>query len=237
MFLVIGFLFANALSLTANAGRWPLLWERTQVGGAALGLALNWGDPQVWPRWLMMFGIAQMTTAAWLVLDAAWFGRGETDDYRRWAGDFAWRLYTIGFAWYAVTAAWYMFGTWSSEILREMWLSPWAVLTLATGAVPAGAWIILYRARRQGTSTAPRWAAAAAAAQFGVVVLNASARQVVQNLEIERYFDLSGQPVDAQWGSLGLFVASLVVGVAVIAWMLLQLRIAGEPATQPPMPE
>ena len=57
-FLCIGFLFANGLSLMDHVERWPELWKAHSHAGAALGTALNTGDPTLWPRWLMMFGLA-----------------------------------------------------------------------------------------------------------------------------------------------------------------------------------
>ncbi len=74
--LVIGFLFANNFSLMTNVAQWQTLFARTAVAGAPTGLALNIGDPTLFPRWLMMFGIALTTTAAYLVFDAS-FSPGE----------------------------------------------------------------------------------------------------------------------------------------------------------------
>jgi len=71
-FLCIGFLFANGLSLMEHVARWPELWTAHSTSGAALGTALNVGDPTLWPRWLLMFGLALGTTAAWAVFDAEW---------------------------------------------------------------------------------------------------------------------------------------------------------------------
>ena len=57
-----------------------------QHGRRALGTALNMGDPTLWPRWLLMFGLALGTTAVWLVFDAdGSLRRTVADDYRRWA--------------------------------------------------------------------------------------------------------------------------------------------------------
>ena len=94
-FIAIAFLFANGWSLMEHVGRWPALWKAHNTAGAALGTALNVGDPTLWPRWLLMFGLALGTTAVWVVFDAEWFARKTTDDaYRRWAWGFARWLYT-----------------------------------------------------------------------------------------------------------------------------------------------
>ncbi len=57
-FILIGFIFANALTLTDNVAAWPEIWQKTSVGAAATGTGLNLGDARLWPRWLMMFGMA-----------------------------------------------------------------------------------------------------------------------------------------------------------------------------------
>ena len=68
-FIAIGFIFANGLSLMDHVGRWPELWKDHSMAGAALGTALNVGDPTLMPRWLLMFGLALGTTAVWVLVD------------------------------------------------------------------------------------------------------------------------------------------------------------------------
>ena len=55
-----------------HVARWPELWRQHSTAGAAWGTALNVGDPTLWPRWLLMFGLALGTTAVWLAVDAFW---------------------------------------------------------------------------------------------------------------------------------------------------------------------
>ena len=47
-------------------------------------------------------------------------------------------------------------------------------------------------------------------AQFGVLGINAVSRQVVQNLDLKRYLDVTGQRVAVQWGPLAMFLAVFV---------------------------
>lgn len=85
LFVVIGFLFANGLSLTSrDPAAWRQIWLNHSVGGAATGTALNIGDVTFWPRWLLMFGLALITTAVWMIFDAFWIATRENEDYRRW---------------------------------------------------------------------------------------------------------------------------------------------------------
>jgi hypothetical protein len=231
LLVVIGFTFANAMSLMENVKAWPDLWQRHSFHGAALGTALNCTDLRLWPRWLLMFGLALSTTAAWLVLDAAWFARRESPAYCAWAKDFAWKLYAVGAVWFAVAGAVYSLGTWTPETRHAMFLSPWVLLTLLTAAAPAGVWAMLWLDCKREGATTPRvlpargWAALVGLAQFGVLGLNAASRQVVQHLEIGPYFNIlsHSQRTETQWAPLLVFLLVFVLALAAVAWMIYQI--------------
>ena len=57
LFICIGFTFANGMSLMEHVPRWLELWNAYSTAAAATGTALNVGDPTLWPRWLLMFGL------------------------------------------------------------------------------------------------------------------------------------------------------------------------------------
>ena len=80
-FIVIGFIFANEFSLFTNLHNWKAIWQAGNIAGAVSGLALNLSDPTLWPRWLMMFGLAITTTAAFMALDTGLFASRESDEY------------------------------------------------------------------------------------------------------------------------------------------------------------
>jgi len=240
-FLAIGFLFANALSLTTNVRAWGDLLERHSRGGAATGTALNVADPTLWPRWLLMFGFALITTAAWTAVDAAWLAVGEDETYKRWAQKFALRVAIAGAVWSTVAGAWYVFGTWSAEVRSEMFSIPdvhtgkssfpLVFLTLLTGASPWVAPALLWLGRGKTLTRAA--AAAVGGAQVGVLAVNGISRQFVQNFELRRLFQpgVSHQPVSTDWGPMVMFLAVFVAGVGVLVWLFAQLAKAG-PADQ-----
>src|SRR5690606_21494900 len=115
------------------------------------------------------------------------------------------------------------FLTWPTETLRAMFLSPWAILMVLTGLSPLGAGALLFLRRQRAQPVTRGWATAVGLTQFTMLLINAISRQVVQNHEVSRYFDVAGQPVQTQWSSLVVFLVSLVAGIAGIAWMLAQL--------------
>ena len=62
-----------------------------------------------------------------------------------------------------------------------------------------------------------------AACQFGVLGVNAVSRQVVQNLNLKGFLDVTGQRVAVQWGPLAMFLVVFVIGLAAVAWMIAQV--------------
>lgn len=223
LFVMISFVFTNGFSLMTNIHAWPALWRQTSAAGAPLGIALNTGDPTLWPRWLMVLGLALTTAAAYAAADAGLFAFRETQAYRRWASRFALRLYTLGLAWYAIAGAWYAFGTWPVEVRQAMLRGPLAALTALTATSPVLVWVLIRISRRR---PAPAMGRAVAAAQFGVVALNAVSRQVVQSTELRRFVDLAAVPAVTQWGPLAVFLILLAAGLSALVWMIRQAAAA-----------
>lgn len=232
LFLSIGFIFANGLSLMTNLEAWPGIWAHTSVAGAPTGVALNTSDPTLWPRWLMMFGLALTTTAAYAALDAGLFAVRESDSYRRWAGGFAFKLYIVGLIWFAAAGSWYVFGTWPDALRQEMFSGFRAPLTLLTATGPG--FVVLLLAARNRMS-ARGLAVACGAGQLAVLALNAVSRQIVQNIELRPYLDVTAETVRLQLSPLIVFLALFVAGLAVLAWMV--RKVAAAAAREPAPPE
>lgn len=224
LFLCIGFLFANGLSLMDHVDRWSALFAAHSTAGAATGTALNVGDSTFWPRLLLMFGLALGTTAVWVLVDAEFLARGTTDDrYRQWAWGFARKLYTFGMVWVAAAGAWYVFGTWSPELRKTMFEWPLLSLTIATAVAPGLPWLLMMSAGLCSEKRATT--ASVAICQVGVLGVNAASRQIVQNLNLnmQASFNVSAQPIDVQWSPLAMFLIAFVIGLCVVGWMLAQI--------------
>lgn len=225
LFITISFVFANGFSLMTNLAGWPALWQKTSVAGAPMGIALNVADPSLWPRWLMMFGLALTTTAAYLVVDAGFFAAKESDAYRRWVSGFALKLYTVGAAWFAITGTWYTFGAWAPEMRQMMLGGSLVVLTALTALGPGLPWLLILAQRRKVTRPL---ALLTGLAQVGVMALNAISRQVLQNAELRRYLDVTAEQVNVQWSPLVVFLITFVVGAGVIGWMVVKAVAASK---------
>ena len=53
--------------------------------------------------------------------------------------------------------------------------------------------------------------------------LNAVSRQIVQNINLKPFLDVSAQPTDVQWGPLAMFLIVFVIGLFVVGWMIAQI--------------
>jgi hypothetical protein len=217
LFLGIGFVFSNAFSLMTRVSAWPGLWERNCIAGACTGTALNLSDPGLYPRWLLVLGLGWMTTGTYAAFDAAWWASGEGQDYRRWVSRLALRLHTIGIAWFLLAAAWYVFGTWAGDVREAASQSPVVILMIVAAVAPALPWWLLWKQRTEASRAA---SLAALLGQFLVLLLFAASRQVIQNLELARWFSVTGEPVHVEWSPLVLFLVLFVGGIGVLVWMV-----------------
>jgi hypothetical protein len=231
LFIAIGFLFSHTMALVTRVDAWPELWQRTSVAGAVTGWTLHLAEPTLWPRWLMFIGLALTTTAVHPVVDSGIFSGPGADAYRRWAGRFAWRVHTAGFVWFAAAGTWYVFGTWDPAIRGRMLGGGLLPLTALTAAGPGVVWLLLVAQRRTVTR---RLAWVTSAMQVLVVGTNAVSRQVVQNLELRPWLDVTAEPVHTQWSPLVLFVLLFAGGIAVVIWIMRQL-VAAERRARPPV--
>jgi hypothetical protein len=217
LFIAISLIFAQTMTLMTNVGAWQGLWEHTSVAGAPLGIALNFADPTLIPRWLMHLGLAFTTLAAYIVFDAAVFAGKESPEYRQAMPPLALKTGAFGLAVYAACGAWYVLGTLppaSKSLLAGGWT---LVLFLAAGICVGLPWLInLLQLRKASLGLA----AVAMVLQFIALALNAVCRQLVQNAELKPFIDVAAAPLDIQWSPLILFLLIFVAGLGVVFWML-----------------
>lgn len=217
IFILVGFFFANALSLAVHVEGWWTIFKRSNVAGAPTGLALNTSDPTLIPRWLFMFGLAVTTTAAYVIVDAAFLSDREKEDYRRYAARFALALYSIGLALFVGFGSWYIFGTRPDAFSMALKNPIMRIIFSLTAISPGLPWLLIVLQRNRPV----RWLSALVGiAQFGVVALNATSRQWLQNVELAPYADLAARPVDLQTSALIVFLILFAIGLGISAWMI-----------------
>ena len=218
LFIVIGFIFANNFSLMTNLDAWDSIVQHTSIAGAPLGTALNTSDPTLFSRWLMMFGLAIMTTAVYIMFDLSYFAKSESEESKDWTTKFAFRLYTLGAGVYAIMGYNYIFRTLRPEAKNALLNHPTVLLTIMTAISPILPFLLLIAVRRSGINKV--FTMLIALTQFLVLTLNAISRQIVQNVELKKYFDVSTEPVNLQLSPMIVFLLLFIFGLVVIIWML-----------------
>jgi hypothetical protein len=224
--LLSGFFFANGLTLMVNPEKWTAIASEQSVAGAVSGFGLNVTDPTLLPRFSLMFGLAILSTAMWIVFDAAFFYRKkgeqpEGEDYRRWALDFAVKVVRVGVIWTVVSGTIYLLATWPQDVREVMFSLPMAILTLLTGLSPFLPLLVLEKWKNQPLDR--HIALMMVLGQVVVLSLNSISRQVVQNIGAARSLDISELSVSVQWSPLILFLIIFLLAAGVIAWMLKQV--------------
>lgn len=230
-FIVVGFLFANNFSLMVNVQNWIHIFQHTNIAGALPGTALNISDPTLFPRWLMMFGLAMTTTAVFVGFDSVYLRRADTSgEYRYWASRFTFFLYAGGLVLFAIMGSWYIFGAMETSTVSQILKSPYGYLLFGlTAFSPVVVLLVLLLGRRKLTK---KLVLAAAVIQLIVLGLNAISRQWVQNIEVFRYEDVSALPVNIQWSPMIVFLVLFVIGLGVIGWMVAKIAAVEKGQTE-----
>jgi hypothetical protein len=209
-----------------NPEKWLTIASEQSVAGAVSGFGLNVTDPTLLPRFSLMFGLAILSTAMWIVFDAAFFYRKtgeqpEVDDYRRWAVDFAVKVVRVGVVWTVLSGTIYLLVTWPQDVREVMFRFPMAILTFLTGICPFLPLLVLEKWKKQSLNR--QIALMMVLAQVVVLTLNGISRQIVQNIGAARTLDIAELPVAVQWSPLILFLITFLLAAGVIAWMLKQV--------------
>ncbi len=220
LFLLVGLVFAAAMSLVAAPERWWNMFSKSNVAGAPTGLVLDFNDPTLIPRWLFMFGMAITTTAAFIMLDAEYMSGREDETYRRYAARFSAVLYTLGITWFVGFGSWYIFGTRPFAFPQALADPVMRIIFPLTMLSPGLPWILIllqWKGPRRLLATLMGFA------QFGVITLNGISRQWLQNVEVGRYANLSAVSVDLQLSAMIVFLVLFAIGLGIMAWLILKV--------------
>ncbi len=211
LFVGVGFIFTNNMTLMLRPElHAPLYFE------SDAGLHANVGDSWVWPRFAhMLVGAVAITglVVAW----TARLRRGLEPRTAAWMQRYGVRLFAA--ATLVQFAVGVLFFLDLPDPVREVFrtgLTPDPVLLVAGVAFALGGVLIVRRSLL--------------VASFAVVVAVADMavlRHRVRSLLLEPYFQPEALPVVPQTAVLAVFAALLVVGLAVVGWMIWKFVSAG----------
>lgn len=196
--LFIGFMFVNNMTLMLVPGEWTAYLKN---GGETM---LNFGDSTLLPRYLhFMTGALAIGGVAVAIV-----GRraGREDQVH------------VGLMWFArATVINIGFGFWFLVALpQRVMVAFMGGDALATGSLLAalfGAGLIIHAGGRRNLRLSILWGAL-------TVLTMALARHAVRKLMLEPYYSVTDLEVTGQASPLVMFLAALVLGMCVIAWMI-----------------
>lgn len=200
--LATAFIYTNNMTLMLNPQSWAAYLDNPR------GTILNLSDPTVLPRYLHI--VVSAVAVAGLALSLWWTWQKDAPRSERWVRH--------GLQWYGfATMSQMAFGFWFLAALPAevgsllLGGSLLHTLVLAGGAALGILSISTALAHKVG---------ATAKLALATVVLMVWLRDLVRDAYLNPYFDVSDRVVTGEYLPFVLFVLTLAVGLAVIAWML-----------------
>lgn len=219
LLLGTGFVLTNNMTLMLTPERW------TRYFDAPGGWLLNLGEPTLLPRYLHMVIGALAVGGLFVALMASWRHKrgslGAAAAQERIEHGMRW--FTYATLCQIVAGPLYLV-----SLPREIMLSfmggdmTYTVVFLA--GLAGVALLLLFAFRRQLWATT--WTLVL------VMTLMAIMRHMVRTEYLKPYLDLSSIPVAPQYGPLAMFLVSLVIGLALVFWMVKQALAAGKANVQ-----
>lgn len=236
-FTIIGFLFVNALTLTTEPEMWKSLWLTHCSAGAALGTGSAIQNPELWPRFGMMFGLAFGTLAVWTLIDRRFSPsrRGgclenglenagekglenklENDAeiaYRRWTSRAVRLLAGTGMVLFipcALAFASLLAKGGSLDGPLPSLINVWLVGPVATFLAVA----FLASSDKKSAIFS------VLCVQLASLSIFACVRLLIQSLQLESHLPLERFAVETDWGPMILFLGVFVLGATILLWML-----------------
>lgn len=215
LFLFLGLVFSSEMQLLVSPDRWAD-YTLPAVGGAVTGghLALN---GTAFQRYIMVFGLSLSTVAAYLVFDLHILRRNKELSPENL------RALVVGLTFLGIV----IFGAAALPYLRTIGvhLKDQPLWKYLAGLGPILAFVggILYY-----LSPGKGMAILLILLQALSLLFNAVARQIVQVRELAPYVKLSELPLRVQISPILLFLITLVIGLAVLAWLIKVFVEAGQ---------
>lgn len=207
LLLAIGFIFSNNMTLMITPASWPR-WFTTSGGSL-----LNLSDPTLLPRYLHIITGSLAVGGLFSALYAATVLKSDPE-----VSEAGQRLGMQLFSWLTLlqlgVGSWFLLSLPKQTMMRFMGGGTIATALLAVGILLAVATLVTGFKRLVLPSL---WLT------LPLVYVMSFMRDVVRGNFLIPYFNPTTVPVQVQWSPLVLFLVSLVLGLAVVVWMLLQL--------------
>lgn len=211
LFLTIAFFFTNNMTLMLRPEKWIALYQDDPYG-----FNLNWGDPQLFPRYLhFVVAAGAITSLAIGSFGIYWLPREEA--YGRWLIKTASTLFLALTLLQFPIGAWFMFSLPHAIMMSFMGRDPLA--TSIFGIALLGdliALVAMFIASRNGDS---RPFIAGLASTLIVTALMVEMRHLVREAFVQPFFKPEAFASDPQWILILVFTVSAITLVLYLAWL------------------
>lgn len=211
LFLTIAFFFVNNMTLMLRPEKWVALYQSSPYGNN-----LNWGDPQLFPRYLH-FVIAAGAVTSLVIGCFGLYWHGRDTDYGQWL------IRTGATIFLALTLLQFPVGAWFLLALPQpvmmTFLGQDAVSTGVFVTAMAGdliALVAMFVASRSGGTLSFK---VGMTATLLVVALMVEMRHLVREAFVNPFFQPEAFPAEPQWTLIGLFVFFALILLAYMYWL------------------
>ena len=202
--LLVAFFFVNNMTLMVQPAKWTAYFKNPG------GTVVNWGDPTLFPRYLHFVVASVAVAGLFTALAAHLKTKGRTEEgrarVRRGMRTFGWASVVQIFM-----GLWLLISLPKEIMLLFMGDSAYATILLLLGLAAAAAVLV---------AGFKEMVIPAVAAIVSTVAFMALMRDVVRDAYLRPFHDLSKLEVVSQVSPFILFLATFVVGLAVVGYML-----------------
>jgi hypothetical protein len=216
MMLAVGFFFTNSLLIMTDPKVWPTYFDRPG------GTLIHFGEPNLIPRYLH-FVVSSVAIGGLAMGLLGWWRakKGESEGGATMTRGL--RVYAGATLFQFVVGALYL-GTLPNEVLTRAAFENTAVMAVFVISIATTLCSILY-----SMSDKPWHTAVCAVATIFFMVLF---RYAVQSAYLETYLSAAKPEVVLQLGPMGLFIAALIAGTAVVVYLV---KLALRPGKESPL--
>jgi hypothetical protein len=204
LMLAVGFFFTNSLLIMTDPKVWPTYFDRPA------GTLIHFGEPNLIPRYLH-FVVSSVAMGGLAVGLLGWWRTKKGESEAGAAMTRGLRVYAGATLFQFVVGALYL-GTLPNQVLSRAAFENTAAMAVFVISIATALCSILYSMSDKPWHTA----VSAVATIFLMVVF----RYAVQNAYLETYLSAARPEVVLQLSPMGLFIAALIGGAAVVVYLL-----------------
>jgi hypothetical protein len=216
LLLAVGFFFTNSLLIMTDPKVWPTYFDRPA------GTLIHFGEPNLIPRYLH-FVVSSVAMGGLAMGLLGWWRTRKGDSEGGVVMTRGLRVYAFSTLFQFLVGALYL-GTLPNQVLTRAAFENTAAMAVFVISIATALGSILY-----SMSNKPWHTAVCAVATIFFMVLF---RYAVQNAYLETYLSAARPEVVHQLGPLGLFIAALIGGTAVVVYLL---KLALRPGKESPL--